>query len=430
MMHGPNLWYFAKNEEQKEPIQINKRPASNLYYLSDREFFYMETYLVEIQGKEILSSNIYLVETIFGSYKKTKVYSEKDKRAEILNFGVDNQARRLIILSGIKNMKNKRDKFFTIYDFDTEKMVYSLQINNPEIIGRLKSNLYIFTDGHIYFGNKVIKIRYDLLANNKELKENQLFDQYKDILILEKNEYIQIKTPLQTPTYNRLAYMIRNLIDLKPRRLLILPYLHERRVYLNKRENSNQFYTMVSKNNNIYIICLCLEENKMYVYGENSILVKRFTYDKIAEECGKPYCVSEDGMCLLFQKCDISEVVYLVTLDIDTGLKVKKKIDIKEVIDEYIHLLGENAMSVKEKSRYDSIKLYYDKYLGGCKNFKNLQKWFCLNDNLDVLIRIKPKVEFMAKQMKEEKDLAEAFDITDKCDKGHDMKYITAMIYG
>jgi hypothetical protein len=36
----------------------------------------------------------------------------------------------------------------------------------------------------------------------------------------------------------------------------------------------------------------------------------------------------------------------------------------------------------------------------------------------------------MAKQMKEEKDLAEAFDITDKCDKGHDMKYITAMIYG
>ena len=125
-MHGPNLWYFAKNEEQKEPIQINKRPASNLYYLSDREFFYMETYLVEIQGKEILSSNIYLVETIFGSYKKTKVYSEKDKRAEILNFGVDNQARRLIILSGIKNMKNKRDKFFTIYDFDTEKMVYSL----------------------------------------------------------------------------------------------------------------------------------------------------------------------------------------------------------------------------------------------------------------------------------------------------------------
>jgi hypothetical protein len=108
------------------PTQINEGPASNLYYLSDREFFYMETNKVQIQGKEILSSKIYLIETIFGSYKKTEVYHEKDKRAEILNFGVDNQERRLIILSGIKNMKNKRDKFFTIYDFDNEKMVYSL----------------------------------------------------------------------------------------------------------------------------------------------------------------------------------------------------------------------------------------------------------------------------------------------------------------
>ena len=155
----------------------------------------------------------------------------------------------------------------------------------------------------------------------------------------------------------------------------------------------------------------------MYVYGENSILVKRFTYDKIAEECGKPYCVSEDGLSLLFQKCDISEVVYLVELNIDTGLKVKKKIDIKEVIDEYIRQLGENAISDQQKSKYDGIKLYYDRYLGSCKNFKNLQKWFCLNDNLDVLIRIKPKAEYMAKQLKEQTDLAELFDKPEVTDK-------------
>ena len=81
----------------------------------------MESNKIEIQGKEILSSKIYLVETGFGSYKKREVYMDKNNRAEILNFGVDNQERRLIILSGIKNMKNKRDKFFTIYDFDNEK---------------------------------------------------------------------------------------------------------------------------------------------------------------------------------------------------------------------------------------------------------------------------------------------------------------------
>ena len=111
----------------------------------------------------------------------------------------------------------------------------------------------------------------------------------------------------------------------------------------------------------------------MYVYGENSILVKRFVYKKIADECGKPYCVSEDGRCLLFQKCDISEVVYLVELNIDTGLKVRKRIDIKVAVDAYIESLATNPRpSEKDKKTYDEIKLFYAKYLGECRNFKNL----------------------------------------------------------
>lgn len=42
------------------------------------------------------------------------------------------------------------------------------------LIGRLKSNLYNFVEGHIYFINWVIKIRYDLIdkSNGGELKEN------------------------------------------------------------------------------------------------------------------------------------------------------------------------------------------------------------------------------------------------------------------
>ena len=77
-----------------------------------------------------------------------------------------------MILTGIKNNHDKRDKFFTLYDVDKEKIMYQAPIKNSEIIGRLKSNLYSFADGHIYFGNKVIKIRYDLLGKHNELKEN------------------------------------------------------------------------------------------------------------------------------------------------------------------------------------------------------------------------------------------------------------------
>lgn len=39
--------------------------------------------------------------------------------------------------------------------------------------------------GHIYYNNKVIKIRYDLLENNKkgeQLKEYHVFDYYDNVL--------------------------------------------------------------------------------------------------------------------------------------------------------------------------------------------------------------------------------------------------------
>ena len=69
-----------------------------------------------------------MIESLFGNYRQTAIYKDQDKRAEILNFGVDNQMRRLIILSGIKNQKNKRDKFITLYDIDKEKVLYHLMI--------------------------------------------------------------------------------------------------------------------------------------------------------------------------------------------------------------------------------------------------------------------------------------------------------------
>jgi len=70
-------------------------------------------------------------------------------------------------------------------------VLYRLQIKNREIIGRMKSNLYNFTDGHIYYLNQVIKIRYDLIQQRSEISEEQLFDHYKNILLLkDKNDFI------------------------------------------------------------------------------------------------------------------------------------------------------------------------------------------------------------------------------------------------
>lgn len=181
MTHGNTLWAW-KNKKLTH-VEDN---VSNLKYLSDDQMFFMTTREIECDGKTVEHSSIKMIDTLFGSYKITEVYCDKDHRAEILNFGVDNTRKRLIILTGIKNHTNKRDKFITFYDVDSEKIIYHLMIKNREIIGRLKSNLYNYVEGHIYYGNKVIKVRFDQLERLKggEMAENQLFDHYSDILQL------------------------------------------------------------------------------------------------------------------------------------------------------------------------------------------------------------------------------------------------------
>ena len=51
------------------------------------------------------------------------------------------------------------------------------------MIGRLLSGLHTFVDGHIYYSNNVIKIRYDIISsdNSGSFKENELFDYYFNI---------------------------------------------------------------------------------------------------------------------------------------------------------------------------------------------------------------------------------------------------------
>ena len=88
----------------------------------------MDTNEIHVGGKHVEHSEVMMIECLFGSYKITSVYEEREKKAEILNFGVDNQRRRLIILSGVKNTKEKRDKFVAIFDIDTEQILVRIKI--------------------------------------------------------------------------------------------------------------------------------------------------------------------------------------------------------------------------------------------------------------------------------------------------------------
>jgi hypothetical protein len=48
--------------------------------------------------------------------------------------------------------------------------MYEHSLQNDDLIGRLKSGLFMVTNGHIYYKNNVIKIRYDLIERNKGIQ--------------------------------------------------------------------------------------------------------------------------------------------------------------------------------------------------------------------------------------------------------------------
>ena len=112
----------------------------------------------------------------------------------------------------------------------------------------MKSGRYTFVDGHLYYDNNVIKIRYDLILsdNNQMFKENELFDYYFNIFIIDKNQKMLEDTPLDSIKSHRFGYIMMDQNNETPQTLIILPYLHDHKIYLNRiKINTDYFYTSI-----------------------------------------------------------------------------------------------------------------------------------------------------------------------------------------
>ena len=95
----------------------------------------------------------------------------------------------LILLYKYNTIEKREPHYVRIIDLKDKGdsiVLYNHVVEDVELIGRLTSMLYCFVDGHIYYNNSVIKIRYDLLkgknAGIKDHGEYEVFDYYTDIL--------------------------------------------------------------------------------------------------------------------------------------------------------------------------------------------------------------------------------------------------------
>lgn len=138
--------------------------------------------------------------------------------------------------------------------------------------------------------------------------------------------------PLDSKCMSKLVYIMRNPKHLKKARVMVLPYLHQKRLYLNRKKmNTEYFYTSIAQeipsyfkhmiSNDEYqslkqqksIVSVNLTESKYYVYSARGILRNRVKFNHIIREYGKIVEVSPDGSNYLLLN-ETKEGVPLVSL--------------------------------------------------------------------------------------------------------------------
>jgi len=109
------------------------------------------------------------------------------------------------------------------------------------------------------------------------------------------------------------------------------------------------------------ILCLCVQDNKMYIYTETGILIDRVGYEHLAEKYGKPIEISENGLILIFQKGHDSSEIHLIQVHIDK-LEWVATIDIKKCLDTYLSMYGEGVNN-HDKDEFKSMVDFYKSHL-------------------------------------------------------------------
>lgn len=124
-----------------------------------------------------------------------------------------------------------------------ENVILECEITEPQMKGILLSGEFSLIDGHMYYNNNVIKVRYDLMKINGscENQEELYFNQYFNILSLGEGDIIKTNCPIDSPMSHRLTYVIIN-TNGGPKTLVLMPYLHERRIFLQRQKPNTDYF--------------------------------------------------------------------------------------------------------------------------------------------------------------------------------------------
>lgn len=275
---------------------------------STNEFIFREDEYHE-DGTHIFK--LKMINIMFSLYEIVDFYNEKvPSLVDLKQIAYDYGQNYLVLMYKSASEKFEKTRRLKIFNITQRKIMINLTVSNQDFIGRFRSTLFNFVNGHFYFQNKVYKIRYDLLESSKilrEINEAQLIDYYEDLLGVKPGEVINSMNPMFCIDYHKLSYFTSNRKMMMPMRIVMMPYMHERKIYLNKtKPGYKYFYTVIEEDYGDYsegtladaykkhagkiklIVSLCPGLDCYFVYDINGLLLNKVSYKDQANLYGKP----------------------------------------------------------------------------------------------------------------------------------------------
>ena len=320
-LHEKGIFYWNENKDNTAVIPVagpmpggNKAEIQPNFDRKNDENIYFAS---RIKKKDdVTQFQFNQIKMHFNEFTIESQFIETEYFEKIASYGYDYAENTLVLLMKSTSRK-KGTKRVKILDLDTEenKQILNMKVKNKELIGRLKSQLFFLVNGHMYYNNSIIKIRYDLLRNSavRVWKEFEIFDYYENNIILETNETVLANMPVSQHDAHRLIFMTKNKKSMKRSRIMVLPYLHERMLYFGKLKNDCEYFQTaqrhVRKNEkdeqigwDYWLLNVNLSEYKFYSYSLNGIQKYRVDFRDQVFHYGKPKCVSNNGQIYLFQQ--------------------------------------------------------------------------------------------------------------------------------
>jgi hypothetical protein len=211
-----------------------------------------------------------IIDIKFSGYAVTHLYEKQFQNEKMLEFCIDQQAKMLIILSKIKVTKGKNKiKWLRIIDLQTKMCIYKNEFQKKDVIGRFKLRSFVLSNGHMYFDNTVVKIRYDLIkrVDGPSLRADEIFDVYHNALELDPIESVMLSYPYISMNSHKLIYLTHQKFSEFPsiykdddrfisKKMIVLPFLHERKIHVSRFKESHQYFNLIiERPSDAQVIC-------------------------------------------------------------------------------------------------------------------------------------------------------------------------------